>query len=82
VIGSGLPGPDQLAVDLVGLQQFLPCNYQPPVPQSPLEVGSPPLDLALPPLEVVWLSVPLGEFVIGFVALLPLLLKLLLPLSS
>jgi hypothetical protein len=69
--GAGL-----LAVALVGLQQFLPCKYQPPVPQSPLEVRSIPLDLALPPWEMVWHIVPLGGFVIGFVALLPLLLRL------
>jgi hypothetical protein len=34
------------------------------------------------PLEVVWHGVPLGEFVFGVVALLPLLLSLLLMLSS
>jgi hypothetical protein len=89
VLGSVLQGPVPLAVALVGLLQLLPCNYQPPVPRSPLEVRSPPLDLAqppldlaLPPLEMVWYEVPLGGLVVGFVALSPLLLRILLPLSS
>ncbi len=70
-----------LAIALVGLQQVLLCNYQPPVLWSPLEVTSLPLDSALPPLEMVWHGMPLGGFVIGFDALLPLLLRLLPTLS-
>jgi hypothetical protein len=69
VIGSMLRGPVQLAMALVGSQQSAPCNNPSLDPLSPLEVKSPPLDFALPPLEVVWLGVPLGEFVLGFVAL-------------
>jgi hypothetical protein len=76
-----LQGPLHLAVALVGLQQFSLCDYQPPVLRSTLELRSPPLDFALPPLKVVWLGMPLGEFVIGVIALSPLLLKLL-PLLS
>ena len=80
-----------LAVALVGLLKFLPRDYWPPVLRSPLEVRSsplylawppldlawPPLDLVLPSLEMVWRGVSLGGFVIGFIALLPLLLRLL-----
>ncbi len=59
------------------------CTTQLSVSKSLLTLGheSPPLDFALPPLEVVWHGVPLGEFFFSFIALLPLLLMLLLMLS-
>ncbi len=79
MIGSMLRGPVQLAVALVG---FALRDNQSPGPCSPLEVKTPPLDFGLSPLEVVWHGVPLDESVFGHVALLPLLLKLLPPLSS
>ncbi len=81
VIGSMSRGPLQLAVALVDLQQSALRKNQPLGPWSPFDVKSPPLDFALPPLERVWHSMPLSEFVFGFVALLPLLLMLLPTLS-
>jgi hypothetical protein len=59
-----------------GLAAICAVQQSPLGPWSPLDVKSPPLDFALPPLEVVWHSMPLGDFVFSFVALLPLLLML------
>ena len=77
MIGSMPWGPAQIAVALAGLGQSALRNNQPLGPWSPLDVKSPTLDFALPPLEVVWHGVPLGESVFSLIALLPLLLKFL-----
>jgi hypothetical protein len=75
-------GPVQLAMAWVGLQQSTLHDNQPLGPWSSLDVISPPLDFALPPLEGVWHGMNLVEFVFCFVALSPLLLMLLPALSS